>query len=71
MSLTIYTKPDCPYCEKAINFYIDQGTPYDVSNAQDDLAAREEMLTLTGGDPTVPVTARDGQLIEIGWEGRG
>jgi glutaredoxin len=40
-------------------------------NAQDDLTLRREMLAITNGDPTVPVIVEDGQLKQIGWEGRG
>jgi hypothetical protein len=29
------------------------------------------MFAFTDGDPTVPVIVEDGQLKQIGWEGRG
>jgi len=71
MKVTIYTKPGCPHCAKAREFYIGQGIAFEDLNAQDNLKYREEMLALTSGDPTVPVIVEDGSLKQIGWEGRG
>jgi glutaredoxin 3 len=69
--LTIYTKPGCPYCEKAREFYTANGVSFEDKNAQDNLDYRKEMLKLTDGDPTVPVIVENGRLKQIGWEGRG
>ncbi|HJZ68576.1 MAG TPA: glutaredoxin family protein [Blastocatellia bacterium] len=71
MEVKIYTKPDCPFCEKARKFYTERGIVFQDLNAQDDLKLREEMLSITDGDPTVPVIVEDGLLKQIGWEGRG
>jgi glutaredoxin 3 len=69
--LTIYTKPGCPYCQKARDFYNAAGIPFDDRNAQDNLEYRKDMLRITEGNPTVPVIVEDGKLKQIGWEGRG
>jgi glutaredoxin len=71
LEVKIYTKPDCPFCEKARQFYAERGIAFQDLNAQDDLNLREEMLSVTDGDPTVPVIVEDGQLRQIGWDGRG
>lgn len=71
MQVTIYTKPGCPYCEKAREYYTSQGIAFEDLNAQDNLSYRADMLSITNGDPTVPVIVEDGRLKEIGWEGRG
>jgi glutaredoxin len=71
LKVKIYTKPGCPYCEKARQFYNGKGIAFEDLNAQDDPKYRKEMLGLTGGDLTVPVIVEDGKLKEIGWEGRG
>jgi glutaredoxin 3 len=71
MGVTIYTKPGCPYCAKAREFYTEQGITFEDKNAQDDLNFRKEMLAFSNGDPTVPVIVEDGKLKQIGWEGRG
>ena len=71
MEVRIYTKPGCPYCEKARQFYNAKGIAFEERNAQDNLKFREEMLSITDGDPTVPVIVENGHLKQIGWEGRG
>ena len=71
MKVKIYTKPGCPYCAKAREFYTNSGIQFEDLNAQDNPKHREEMLALTGGDRTVPTIVEDGRLKQIGWEGRG
>ena len=71
MKVKIYTKPGCPYCAKAREFYTGKGIAFEDLNAQDNLKYREQMLELTGGDRTVPTIVEDGKLKQIGWEGRG
>lgn len=71
MEVKIYTKPGCPYCAKAREFYNARGIAFEDLNAQDDMTLRAEMLSITDGDPTVPVIVENGRLKQIGWEGRG
>lgn len=71
MGITIYTKPGCPYCQKARDHYDAAGIKFEDRNAQDNLEYRKEMLRFSNGDPTVPVIVEDGYLKQIGWEGRG
>ncbi len=40
MSLVIYTKPGCPYCDKARDHYTSNGIDFTEYNAQDDLAKK-------------------------------
>jgi len=67
----MYTKPGCPYCEKAREHYNARGIRFEDRNAQDNLAYRKEMLSITKGDPTVPAIVENGILKQSGWEGRG
>lgn len=69
--IVIYTKPDCPYCAKAKQWYSTQGIAFDERNAQDNLDYRKEMLGYSGGDPVVPVIVENGSYKQSGWEGRG
>lgn len=71
LEVRIYTKPGCPYCAKAREFYTARGIAFEDLNAQDNMEFREEMLSITAGDPTVPVIVENGRLKQIGWEGRG
>jgi glutaredoxin 3 len=67
LALVIYTKPGCPYCQQARDHYNAQGIPFVDYDAQRNLAYRAEMLSFTGGDPTVPAIVDDGKYIGSGW----
>jgi glutaredoxin 3 len=67
LSLVIYTKPGCPYCQQARDYYTSQGIPFLDYDAQNDRARREEMLSLSDGDPTVPCIVEDGKYVKSGW----
>jgi glutaredoxin 3 len=69
--VVMYTKPGCPYCAKAKDWYNQQGIAFEERNAQDDLKYRQEMLAYSSGDPTVPVIVEHGVYKQSGWEGRG
>ncbi len=67
MTLVIYTKPDCPYCEQARVHYKAIGVPFTDYDAQTDPAHRADMLSFSGGDPTVPCFVEDGKFKGSGW----
>jgi glutaredoxin 3 len=67
LSLVIYTKPGCPYCQQARDYYNSQGIPFTDYDAQTDRARRVEMLSYSGGDPTVPCIVENGKYKASGW----
>jgi glutaredoxin 3 len=67
MSLVMYTKPGCPYCEQAREFYNSQKTHFIEYDAQNDRGRRKEMLAYSDGDPTVPCIVENGVYIGSGW----
>ena len=67
MAIVMYTKPGCPYCQEARDHYNAQGMAFTDYNAQKDATRRREMLTLSGGDPTVPCIVENGVYIGSGW----
>ena len=67
MSLVMYTKPGCPYCDRARDHYNNEGIEVVEFDAQNDLNHREEMLEYSGGDLTVPCIVENGQYIQSGW----
>ncbi len=67
MSIVIYVKPDCPYCERARVHYNTQGIEFIEFDAQNDLERQREMLAFSGGDPTVPCIVENGVYIGSGW----
>lgn len=69
--VVIYTKPGCPYCAKAMDWYNSQGIAFTEKNAQDNREYRREMFSYSNGDPTVPVIVENGKFKQQGWEGRG
>ena len=67
MSLVIYTKPGCPYCDKARNHYTENKIKFTEYDAQNDKQRKEEMLEFSGGDLVVPVIVENGKYVGSGW----
>jgi len=67
MSLIMYSKPDCPYCDKARDFYKENGVDFTEYDAQNDEQRQIEMLEYSSGDLTVPVIVENGEYIQSGW----
>jgi len=67
MALAIYTKPGCPYCQKARDFYDENGIAFTEFDAQNDKKAQKEMLDYSGGDLVVPCIVENGEYIQSGW----
>jgi len=67
LALVIYTKPGCPYCQQARDYYDSKGIPFTDYDAQTNRAYRVEMLALSGGDPTVPCIVENGKYKGSGW----
>ncbi|MCP9492942.1 MAG: hypothetical protein MSG64_00650 [Pyrinomonadaceae bacterium MAG19_C2-C3] len=67
MSLVMYIKPNCPYCQQARDHYNAQGIPFTEYDAQNDRPRRAEMFAFSGDDPTVPCIVQDGVYIGSGW----
>ena len=67
MSLVIYTKPGCPYCQQAREHYNSKGIAFIDRDAQTNKAFRAEMFKYSDGDPTVPCIVKDGQYVQSGW----
>ena len=67
MAVVIYTKPGCPYCQQARDYYISQGISFTDFDAQNDRKWRADMLSFSNGDPTVPCIVEDGKYKGSGW----
>lgn len=74
MKLTVYSKPQCPWCAKAKDFLAERRVPYDevVIPELPDRQALYDKLQLVGKDRTVPqiiLTGEDGEDMRIGgWD---
>jgi glutaredoxin len=67
MSLVIYTKPGCPYCQQARDHYNEKGVKFLDYDAQNDKRRQKEMLEISGGDLTVPCIVLNGEYVQSGW----
>jgi glutaredoxin len=67
MALEIYVKPNCPYCQRARDYYTSNGIDFVEYDAQNDKHRQREMLEYTGGDPTVPAIVENGRYVQSGW----
>lgn len=67
MSVVMYVKPGCPYCQKARDHFNENGIAFVEYDAQNDLARQREMLELSGGDLVVPCIVENGEHVQSGW----
>ncbi|MEW6360622.1 MAG: Uxx-star family glutaredoxin-like (seleno)protein [Pyrinomonadaceae bacterium] len=67
MSIVMYVKPGCPYCQQARDYFNANGISFVEYDAQNDKVKQREMLSITGGDPTVPAIVKDGVYQGSGW----
>lgn len=52
--ITLYTKPLCPYCARAMNLLKSKGAPFTEIEAAWDPAKKAEMLSRSNGKTTYP-----------------
>ena len=67
MSLVIYTKPGCPYCDKARDHYNENSVEFTEYDAQNDKIRQKEMLDISDGNLTVPCIVENGKYVQSGW----
>lgn len=52
--VTVYTRPLCPYCVRALSLLQKKGAPVTEIEAAYDMRKREEMIARSGGRMTYP-----------------
>ena len=67
LALVIYTKPGCPYCQQARDYYNSKGIAFIDRDAQTNREYRAEMFKFSGDDPTVPCIVEGGKYVQSGW----
>ena len=67
MAITMYVKPDCPYCQRARDYYNENSIEFTEYDAQNDKQRQKEMLELSGGNIVVPCIVMDGEYVQSGW----
>jgi len=67
MALELYMKPNCPYCQKARDYYNENRIEFIEYDAQNDKQRKKEMLEYSSGDLVVPCIVENGEYIQSGW----
>jgi len=66
--VTIYTKPDCPFCAAAKQDLEERGVPYKELSIQDNPKVAQEVMRLSNGKGIVPILVID-EEVKIGFGG--
>jgi len=66
--VTIYTKPGCPYCAAAREYYHKLGVVFEEIDVYDIPGAKQKVLELSGGKAMVPVIVEKGE-VKVGFGG--
>jgi glutaredoxin len=67
MTLVMYVKPDCPYCQAAREHFQATNEEVEERDATASEAFRAELLDITDNRGTVPTIVRDGALEQMGF----
>ncbi|TLD70310.1 glutaredoxin family protein [Phragmitibacter flavus] len=66
MSVRLFIKPGCPWCDEAIDWLDEHGVSYEKLDVTRDADAREEMLELTGQTKAPCIEVDDAVLADFG-----
>ncbi len=61
----------CQYTSELREHMLWEGRDFIEHDVETDQVALRRMLELTGGQRTIPVLVVDGEVTQIGWQGRG
>jgi len=61
----------CQYTSELREHLLWEGRDFIEHDVETDHVALRRMLELTGGQRTIPVLVVDGEVTQIGWQGRG
>jgi glutaredoxin 3 len=71
MALEVYGTRGCPYtAELRAELEMDD-KPFVEYDVDSDAAARDRLFALVSGAVSVPVLVEDGQVVQVGYRGRG
>jgi glutaredoxin len=72
MSVVMYVKPHCPYCQAAREHLRDEGSEVEERDATQNADWKAELMSYTNNRGVVPTIVRDGQDVQVGFPpGRG
>jgi len=67
----LFGTASCPYTREMREWLEWKGYDYVEYDVETDATARARMIEVSLGQRTVPILAEDGDLVQIGWQGRG
>ena len=67
----LFGTASCPYTQEMREWLEWKGYDYVEYDVDADPQARARMIAISSGQRTVPLLAEDGDLVQIGWQGRG
>jgi glutaredoxin len=71
MTTVVYVKPNCPYCEEARTELRAEGVEFEERDATTRADWRAELMEHSRSTGMVPTVVRDGEVVTVGWKGRG
>jgi len=69
--IELYGTASCPYTREMREWLEWHNREFEEFDVESDAAAFARMSAATGGQRTVPVLIEDGNVSQIGWQGRG
>lgn len=70
-NLELYGTASCPYTREMREWLEWSGREFVEYDVEADSAARGRLRALAGGRRTVPVLVEAGEVVQVGWQGRG
>lgn len=67
----LFGTKSCPYSQEMREWLEWQGHDYIEYDVETDHEARARMIAISGGQRTVPILAKDGEVTQVGWQGGG
>jgi glutaredoxin 3 len=72
MTVVMYVKPGCPYCERAREHFADEAVSVEERDATQNPSWRAELMGYTNNRGIVPTIVRDDGAVQVGFPpGRG
>ena len=71
MTTVVYVKPNCPYCAEARTALRADGVDFEERDATTRDDWRAELMEHSRSTGMVPTVVRDGEVVTVGWKGRG
>ena len=70
-SLELFGTASCPYTSELREWLEWKGKAFTEYDIESDEHARERLRSLCQPPYTVPLLAKDGKMVQVGWQGRG